>query len=116
MIDQLKSKFEEIKGKLNPLLKRNRWFTYIFQVTTQEEANNRHFIGDGFGYGGEGKIYWRYGMSGHDEPATPENLLDSYRHYVSKDMTMEDALKTATGVLESKLSSLSELEAKKLKA
>ena len=84
--------FEVAKQKAEQLLKKRRMVLQIFRV--EEEAG--HFRGDGFFYGSPNRIFWKYGMAGHDEEATPQSLLESYKHYKQKDIKIEDALTDAT--------------------
>ncbi len=98
-LKKLIERFEAAKKKLDPILARDKSSIYIYQEV-EESNKNRLFIGDGFGYSGNNRLFWRYGMSGHDVLATQENILESVKYYVDKKANMKKALKLITGKLE----------------
>ena len=92
-LNDLIQDFEVAKQKVEPLVREKRLVLPIYRV---EQEQDGHFRGDGFFYSSPDKISWKYGGSGHDEDATPKNLLESYKHYKNTNITMEDALVDAT--------------------
>jgi hypothetical protein len=92
-INDLVLAFEAAKQRVEPIVKERRLVLPIFRIEQEKEG---HFIGDGFFYSSPDKLSWKFGGTGFDEFATPENLLDSYRHYKGEDIRMEDALTDAT--------------------
>ena len=92
-LNNLIQDFEAAKQKVEPLVRERKLVLPIFRV---EHERNGHFLGDGFFYASPNKLAWKYGGTGHNEDATPQNLLESYKHYKQEDMTMEDALTDVT--------------------
>ncbi|MCK4997595.1 hypothetical protein KAS08_04785 [Candidatus Pacearchaeota archaeon] len=81
-LTELVEEFENSKKRIEFLIKDDPKVLSIFRTE----------LGDGFFYASPNKLAWKYGGTGHDEEATPENLLEAYREYKSSDMEMEEAL------------------------
>ena len=92
-LKKLIQEFEDAKQKVEPFVKEQRTVLPIYRV---EKDGDDHVAGDGFFYSSPDKISWRYVDSGHNSEATPQNLLEAYKHYKSDKITMEDALVAAT--------------------
>ncbi len=92
-LNNLIEEFEAAKRGVEPLVREGRLVLPLFRI---EQEGTGHFVGDGFFYVGQDKLSWKSGGTGHDEDATPQNLLGSYRHYKQRDITMEAALTDAT--------------------
>lgn len=92
-LNNLIQDFEIAKQKIEPIVEKRKLVLPIFRV---KKEGNGHFVGDGFFYASQDKLSWKYGGTGHDEDATPKNLLESYKHYKQEDMTLKDALIDAT--------------------
>ncbi|MDD5417385.1 MAG: hypothetical protein PHW96_00665 [Candidatus Nanoarchaeia archaeon] len=91
-IGDLVKNFEDAKQKIEQILKPNMVLP-IFQV---EEMDTEHIVGDGFFYAPYNKLLLKFLMSGFDTEATPEELLEAYKIFRSKETTMEEALIHAT--------------------
>ena len=92
-LDDLIRKFDEVKKKLDPIVERKRLVLPIFRVASGDNQ------GDGFFYGGKDRLSFKYGMSGHDEQANPDNLKEAYAFF-GKRITISEALRLATRALD----------------
>lgn len=106
-LNDLIQSFEDAKQKLEPIIKDGKLALPIFQVDGEE---SEHIVGDGFFYTSPNKLSWRFIMSGYDTDATPEKLLEAYREYMGKNITMEQALTYAAKRLTEWYEQLKELK------
>ena len=88
-LNDLIQKFEAAKRRVKPIIEKNRLVLPIFRI---EKDGTKHFRGDGLFYTCDDKLAWKYGQTGHDATATPEHLLEAYKHFKQVDIKMEEAL------------------------
>lgn len=91
-LSELIREYEAVKQQIDPIIKEKRLVLPIYRTEDDED----HFRGDGFFYSSPDKLDWKIAMSGCNIQATPENLLESYRIFKDKNISMEDALIHAT--------------------
>lgn len=91
-ISELISQYEAAKAAVEPIISERRMVLPIYRV----EEDGKHFIGDGFFFSSNDNLDWKIAMSGMNMRATPENLLESYRFFKDKNISMESALEHAT--------------------
>lgn len=91
-IAELVKQFEIAKLAVEPIIREKRMTLPIYR----SDEDKGYFTGDGFFYSSSDKLDWKVGMSGGNMPATPENLLESYKMFKNDEVTMEEALTLAT--------------------
>jgi hypothetical protein len=76
------------------------WKEHVLPILEERQQTiplYRTPAGDGLFYGDDDRFHYKYGMSGHDEPATIESLLAAMQRYKGPGVTLKEALRDAGG-------------------